>query len=80
MSIIIRGGYAHLSRGKHCAKHMSTGSWAARDDNGDLILDQDGRWMLSTNDGFSRKETIYVVVREGKLTEALGSRSRFTQL
>jgi hypothetical protein len=80
MAIIVRGDYAMLSRGKHCAKHVPTGAWADRDDNGNLILDQDGKWMLSTNDGFNRKETVYVTVKDGELTAAFGSRSKFSEL
>ena len=58
MSTTIRGDYAGLSRGKHCAKHVETGTWAERDDDGDLILNRPGKWMLHTSDGFSRKATV----------------------
>jgi hypothetical protein len=75
MAIIVRGDYAHLSRGKHCAKHMPSGRWADRDDNGDLILNEPGKWMLHTSDGFSRKETVYVVLdSDGSLKGVLGRR------
>ena len=72
--VVIRGSFAHLSRGKHCAKHLPTGTWADRTDDGDLILDQDGRWMIHTSDGFARKATEYVVVRDGELKSSLGRR------
>lgn len=74
--VIIRGDWAHLSRGKHCAKHISSGAWADRNDRGDLILDQPGRWMLHTSDGFARRATVYATVSED-LTSVMGLGSRF---
>ena len=77
----VRGQYANLSRGKHCAKHVPSGTWAETDENGSLILDQPGKWMLHTSDGFSRKETVYVTVKkDGTIAESLGSRSRFKEI
>lgn len=79
MATIIRGDYARLSRGKHCAKHVPTGEWAERNDAGDLILDKPGRWMLHTSDGFSRKTTIYITLdADCNPTTAFGSREKFS--
>ena len=83
MSITITGQYANLSRGRISAKHMATGQWAERG-NGTVTLDQPGKWMVSQTDGFSRKETVYIVVEadgsisDGNGNAAFGSRSRFT--
>jgi len=62
---VFRGRYAHLSRGKHCAKHMESCEWARRplDSTEDvLVLDRPGKWMLHSSDGFNRKKTVYVIV------------------
>lgn len=62
---VFRGRYAHLSRGKHCAKHIETGKWAQRplDSTEDvLVLDRPGKWMIHSSDGFRRKQTDYIIV------------------
>ena len=74
MAVTIRGDFANLSRGKHCAKHVESGEWADCDDGGNLVLDRDGRWMIHTSDGFSRKATEYVTVKDGELVGTLGRR------
>ena len=68
-----RGRYAHLSRGRHYAKHVETCAWAQRplDSTDDvLVLDIPGKWFVGSTDGFHRKESRYVMVTEGgKLEE-----------
>jgi hypothetical protein len=59
------GRYAGLSRGKHCAKHVSSGTWAKRPEDSTedvLVLDIPGKWMLHSSDGFNRKRTEYIMV------------------
>lgn len=81
MSTTIRGDYAGLSRGKHCAKHVESGTWAERDDDGDLILNRPGKWMLHTSDGFSRKATVYVTLDENcKMKDTLGRGAKFSKV
>lgn len=84
MSVTITGQYATLSRGRISAKHVATGQWAERG-AGTVILDRPGKWMVSQTDGFSRKETVYIVmsndcetVSDDSGNAAFGSRSRFT--
>lgn len=73
MSITITGQYATLSRGRISAKHVATGVWAERG-SGTVTLDRSGKWMVSQTDGFSRKETVYVVVSEDGTVDGLGRR------
>lgn len=69
-----RGRYAHLSRGRHYAKHIETETWAKRPlDSLDnvLVLSRPGKWFCGSTDGFSRKEKKYVFVEEdGTLIES----------
>lgn len=81
MSTTIRGDYAGLSRGKHCAKHVETGTWAERDDDGDLILDKPGKWMCHTSDGFNRKATVYVTLDAScEMKGTFGRGARFSKV
>jgi len=64
LHIIAVGDFSLCSRGRHSAKHMPSGDWAEKDDAGNLIIDKAGKWMLSTTDGFNRKDTIYIAVNE----------------
>lgn len=73
MEIKITGQYAVLSRGRISAKHIKSGDWAERE-NGIVVLDRPGRWMVSQTDGFNRKETVYVVVSKDGKVDGLGSR------
>lgn len=73
MTVTITGQYATLSRGRISAKHVQSGIWAERG-NGTVILDKEGKWMVSQTDGFSRKETAYVTVSEDGGIEGLGKR------
>jgi len=62
------GRFSHCSRGKHCAKHMASGTWATRpyDSTEDvLVLDKPGKWMVHSSDGFNRKKTDYIMVESG---------------
>lgn len=73
MTVTITGEYATLSRGRITAKHISTGTWGERN-NGTVTLDKPGKWMVSQTDGFSRKETVYVIVSESGEVSGLGRR------
>jgi hypothetical protein len=72
-TIVATGRFALLSRGRHCAKHMPTGAWAEKDDQGNLILDRAGKWMLSTSDGFNRKKTSYITLNEQSVASGLSA-------
>jgi len=61
------GRYAHLSRGKHYAKHMATGEWARRPNDSTqdvLVLDKPGKWFVGSTNDFNRKESKYLIVGE----------------
>lgn len=78
MNLTITHDWATLSRGRICAKHVKDGTWAERG-NGTVIIDRAGKWMLSATDGFSRKETIYVVVSDSGEMDLPG-RTRFSEI
>jgi hypothetical protein len=73
MEIQISGQYAQCSRGKICAKHVATGEWAPKMGSR-VVLSKPGKWMLSQNDGFSRKDTVYATVGADGAISGLGSR------
>ena len=73
MDVTVTGQYAGLSRGKICAKHIASGRWGSRG-NGTVTLDEPGKWMVSQDDGFSRKETVYVEVDSKGGVTGLGKR------
>ena len=73
MEIVISGQYAQCSRGKICAKHVATGEWASKIGSR-VVLSKPGKWMLSQNDGFSRKETVYATVDVNGVIIGLGQR------
>lgn len=77
--IIVTSQYGTLSRGRHSARqgNGASASWAAKDGNGNMVIDRPGQWLLHCTDGFKRSARATLTVDGDGGWEMTGDTGRF---
>ena len=77
--IVVTSQYGTLSRERHSARKGagSYAQWAKKDERGNLIINEEGSWMLHCTDGFNRVARATLKVQKNGDWTMTGDTKRF---